>query len=110
MYCCIEVESMVLMDKARRLQGKVLEIERTGEKRRDEEGNEWEKCIFTLELVGFSKRTPEEVLPEDMRGKRVKLIRWCCFDWHYKLGVRKTLDVDETEAVLGGRLTSTVYW
>jgi len=101
---------MVLIDKARRLQGKVLEIERTEEKRKDEDDNEWEKCIFTLELVGFSKRTPEEVLPEDLRGKKVKLIRWCCFDWHYKLGVRKTLDVDETEAVLEGRPTNTVYW
>lgn len=101
---------MVVVDKARRLQGRVLEVERTGEKKKDEEGNEWERCIFTLELVGFSKRTPEEVLPERFRGRRVKLIRWCCFDWHYKLGVRKTLDPDETEAVLGGRPTETVYW
>jgi len=101
---------MTVTDKARRLQGRVLEIEKTGEKRKDEDGNEWEKCIFTLELVGFSKRTPQEVLAEKMRGKRVKLIRWCCFDWHYKLGVRKTLDVDETEAVLGGRPINTVFW
>lgn len=105
-----ETIRMVVMDKARRLQGRVLEIEKTGEKKKDEDGNEWEKCIFTLELVGFSKRTPQEVLSEEMRGKRVKLIRWCCFDWHYKLGVRKTLDVDETEAVLGGRPINTVYW
>jgi hypothetical protein len=101
---------LVVTDKARRLQGRVLQIEKTGEKKKDEEGNEWERCAFTLELVGFSKRTPQEILPEKMRGMRVKLIRWCCFDWHYKLGVRKTLDVDETEAVLGGRPTNTVYW
>ena len=101
---------MVVMDKARRLQGRVLGIDRRGEKKKDEEGNEWEKCVFTLELVGFSKRTPQEVLSDEMLGKRVKLIRWCCFDWHYKLGVRKTLDVDETEAVLGGRPINTVYW
>lgn len=104
-----ENAKMVITDKARRLQGRVLEIEKTGEKKKDEEGNEWERCVFTLELVGFSKRTPQEVLADKMRGMRVKLIRWCCFEWHYKLGVRKTLDVDETEAVLGGRPSNTVY-
>lgn len=86
--------------KIRKLQGRVVDVEKTGEIRPDEEGNEWEKCIFTVELTGFSKRTSEEVLPSHLKGKKVKLVRYCCFDWHYKIGVRKTLEPDETEAAL----------
>ena len=88
--------------KVRKLQGVVKSIERTGEKYTDEDGNVWEKSIFTLDLTGFSKRTPDEVLARELVGKEVKLIRWACFDWHFKLGVRKTLEPDETEAVLKG--------
>lgn len=94
--------------KLRVLQGKVLSVEKTGEKR-TEGGEEWEKCIFDLELTGFSKRTPDEKLPAETEGRRVKLIRWCCHDWHYKIGVRKTLEQDETEAVLRGEKSTTVF-
>lgn len=97
------------MGKIRKLQGKVIDVERTGEFITDEEGNKWEKCVFTIELTKFSKRTPNEEIPEELRGKKVKLIRYCCFDWHYKLGVTKTLEPDETEAILSGKLTETVY-
>ena len=96
--------------KIRRLQGKILDIEKTGDFVLDEEGERWEKCIFTVKLSNFSKRTPEETVPEKLKGKKVKIVRYCCFDWHYKLGVRKTLDPDETEAVLAGKPTKTVYW
>jgi len=99
-----------LAQKARHLQGLVKAVEKTGEKKTDKDGIDWERCVFDIELVGFSKRTPEEVLPESLRGKRVKLVRWCAFDWHYKLGVRKTLETDETEAVLRKTPTDTVYW
>jgi len=88
----------MLEDRNHRLLGKVSKVERTGEKRQDEDGTEWEKCIFTVELVGFSKRTPEPI-PEEIRGKKVKLCRWCCFDWHYNEGYR-TLDVKETKAIM----------
>jgi len=98
------------MRKAKRLQGMVLHIEKTGEKNADNYGNIWEKCIFMVELVSFSKRTSKRALPTRLKGKRVKLIRWCCFDWHYKLGARKTLDADETEAVLKGKPTDTIFW
>ena len=97
-------------EEIRKLQGIVLDIEKTGEKKKDEEGNLWEKCIFNLELSGFSRRTPKEVIPPKLKGKKVKLVRWCCFDWHYKLGVRKTLEPDETEAVMKGEPTASVYW
>lgn len=96
--------------KIRKLQGRVVDIEKTGEIRTDEEGNEWEKCIFTVELTNFSKRTPDEIIPEEIKGEKVKLVRYCCFDWHYKLGVRKTLEPDETDAVLSGNRMDTVYW
>lgn len=98
------------MAKIRKLQGRVIDIEKTGESVADEEGLQWEKCVFTVEVSNFSKRTPDEVVPEEIKGKKVKLVRYCCFDWHYKLGVRKTLEPDETEAVLSGKTTDTVYW
>jgi len=101
---------MVIEDKRPRLQGIVLSIDKTGEKKIDEEENEWEKCIFTLELTNFSKRTSDLSIPEKIKGKKIKLIRYCCFDWHYKIGIRKTLDPEETEAVLKGEKTETVFW
>jgi len=100
--------SLKLKDKRRRLQGMVKEIIKTGEKKVDDEGNEWEKCIFIIELTGFSKRTPNEVLPQALKRAKVKVIRWCCFDWHYKVGVRATLTPEETERVLAGTLDLTV--
>jgi hypothetical protein len=98
------------MEKIRKLQGRVIDVKKTGEYITDEEGNKWEKCVFTIELTGFSKRTPTEKIPEEIKGKKVKLVRYCCFDWHYKLGVRKTLEPEETEAVLVGKPIKTVYW
>ncbi len=101
---------MASKQKIRVLQGTVLSIEKTGEKKKDEEGNVWEKCIFSLELTGFSKRTPHEELPSELKSKKIKLVRWCCFDWHYKTGVRKTLEPEETEAVLKNKPLDSVYW
>jgi hypothetical protein len=101
---------MASKQKIRILQGTVLGVEKTGETKKDEEGNVWEKCIFDIELTGFSKRTPGEELPSELRGKKVKLVRWCCFDWHYKTGVRKTLEPEETEAVLKNKPLDSVYW
>jgi hypothetical protein len=96
--------------KVRKLQGITVNVEQTGEYIIDEEGERWEKCIFTVEITGFSKRTPNEVLPESLKGKHVKIVRYCLYDWHYKIGVRKTLEPDETEAVLSGKPTDTVFW
>ena len=99
-----------MTETTRKLQGKVVNITKTGESMTDDEGGKWEKCVFTVELTNFSSRTPNEVLPEGIKGKKVKLVRFFCFDWHYKLGVKKTLDSDETEAVLAGKQTEAVYW
>lgn len=96
--------------KIRKLQGTVVDINRTGESKSDDEENRWERCIFTVELDGFSKRTPEEAISERLKGKKIKLVRYCCFDWHYKLGVRRTLDPDETEAVLMDKQIESVFW
>ena len=96
--------------KVRKLQGIVLEVKKTGDSMVNKDGNRWEKCIFNIQLTNFSKRTPKEVIPEKLKGRKVKLVRHCCFDWHYKLGVRKTLEPDETEAVLAGKPTKTAYW
>jgi hypothetical protein len=98
-----------MVEKIKKLQGIVVGIEKTGESTTDEEGNKWEKCVFTIELTNFSNRTPNEVLPDGIKGKKVKLVRFCCYDWHCKLGVKKTLDPYETDAVLIGKQTETVY-
>ena len=92
------------MNRIRKLQGIVVDIIKTDEFREDEEGNRWYKCIFIVELLGFSKRTPNERIPDKLRGARVRVVRWCCFDWHYKVGVRVTLTPEETEAILKGKL------
>lgn len=96
--------------KFRKLQGIVISVDKTEETQVDHEGQRWQKCIFTLELERFSNRTPEERVPPDLEGKKVKIVRWCYFDWHYKTGVRKTLEADETEDVIAGRPTASVYW
>jgi len=93
----------------RKLQGKISEVKKTGEFI-EKDGETWEKCIFTVELSKFSKRTSEEILPENLRGKRVKVIRYCCFNWHYKTDVMKTLEPDETEAILNEKPNKTIYW
>jgi len=93
--------------KIRKLQGVVEKIEKTGERKGDEKGTTWEKCVFVVRLKGFSKRTPKEKIPTHLVGKKVKLIRWCAYDWHYRLGVRKTLEPDETETILMEKPTDT---
>jgi len=101
------VSTMTSID--RRLKGKVVAVEKTGEAvTRD--GETWEKCIFTLEIVRFSKRTPEEVVPVRLRGKTVKLVRYCLYDWHYKLGIEKTLSPEETESLLQEKQNSATFW
>jgi len=99
-----------MTETTRKLQGKVVDITKTGESVTDDAGSKWEKCVFTVELTNFSSRTPNEALTEGIKGKKVKLVRFCCFDWHCKLGVKKTLDFDETEDVLAGKQTEAVYW
>jgi hypothetical protein len=101
-------ESLMSLTKAsdRKLKGRVIAVEKTGETIiRD--GETWQKCIFTLEVTQFSKRTPLEVVPPDLKGKRIRLVRYCLYDWHYTLGVEKTLSADETGSLLQGKLSST---
>ncbi|MCD6357337.1 MAG: hypothetical protein J7L75_02040 [Thermoproteales archaeon] len=94
------------MRRARRLQGIVVEVAETPELREDEEGVRWRKCIFTIELRSFAGR-PGGDLPAWLKGARVRVVRWCCLDWHYRTGVRATLTREETEAVLRGELDLT---
>jgi len=97
----------MLMVCVRRIQGIVQEIIRTDEFKEDEDGNKWYKCIFIVKLDRFSKRTPNEELPARLKNEKVRIVRWCCFDWHYKTGIRITLTPNETKAVLEGRLDLT---
>ena len=98
-----------LISSGRRLKGRVIAVEKTG-KTIMREGETWEKCIFTLEVTRFSKRTPGEIVPHDLRGKRIKLVRHCLYDWHYTLGIEKTLTPEETESLLRGKPSSTIFW
>jgi hypothetical protein len=93
----------------RRLKGRVIAIEKTGETT-TRDGETWEKCIFTLEVTRFSKRTPDEIVPDRLKGKKVKLVRYCIYDWHYRLGVEKTLDAKETDSLLRRKPSSTISW
>ena len=101
---------MVTMSPSgRRLKGRVIAIEKTGEAAA-KEGENWEKCIFTLEITRFSKRTSNEIVPDWLKGKKVKLVRYCLYDWHYRLGVEKTLGTEETDNLLKKKRSSTISW
>lgn len=95
--------------KVRKLQGKIVDIKKTGEEYTDEEGNKWERCIFTLELTGFTSRTPDEKLQENFKDKKVSLVRYARHDWHFNKGAIETLDPVETEAVLKGQPTDILW-
>jgi hypothetical protein len=101
------VKSLTVDD--RRLKARVVAVQKTGETATID-GEIWEKCIFTLEVTRFSKRTPEEVVPPQLKGKMIRLARHCLYDWHYKLGVEKTLSPEETESLLQEKQTSTIFW
>ncbi|WP_455365026.1 hypothetical protein [[Eubacterium] cellulosolvens] len=95
------------LDKEPRLQGTVVEISKTGEKTQDEDGLSWERCLFTIALEGYSKRTPDLTLPPELVGKKIKITRYCAYDWHLKLNVTKTLTPPETQLVLNGKTDLT---
>ncbi|OYT31575.1 MAG: hypothetical protein B6U94_02755 [Thermofilum sp. ex4484_79] len=86
----------------KKIRGIVTGIERTGEFKVDENNVRWEKCILTVRLKGFSKRTPDLELPEHLKDREVKIVRWCAFEWHYQVNVPITLTFDETEKILKG--------
>jgi len=98
-----------LSDSDRRLKGRVIEVEKTGETVTSE-GETWEECVFTLEVTRFSKRTPSEVVPDHLKGRKIKVVRHCLHDWHYRLGVEKTLSPEETDSLMRSTPSSTVFW
>ena len=83
-----------------KLRGTILSIERTAEKKKDNEGVIWEKCIFEVEVDGLSKRANNRDLLKKVMGKKVKVVRWCAFDWHYKIGSKITLELEEVKPLL----------
>ena len=91
------------------MKGIVIAVQKTGETA-TVDGETWEKCVFTLEITRFSKRTPNEIVPDSLKSKKVKLVRYCLYDWHYKLGVEKTLKAEETDSLLRGKLSSAIFW
>lgn len=97
------------MTKIKKIQGIVVEAKPIDESRKFE-GQEWRKYIFTLDKLKFSKRVKKERLPASLKGKKVKLIRYTLYDWHNKIGTKKTLTIEETNAVLNGNPIETVFW
>lgn len=83
-----------------KLRGKVVAIEKSGETIRVDDEN-WEKCIFTLELTGLSEDGTRKQIPASLKGKRVKITRYCFYDWHFMLGIEKTLEPEETARIKG---------
>jgi len=77
-----------LSPAVRKLKGRALAVERTGEIVRRNDEN-WEKCIFTVELARFSSRTPTEQISSSLKAKKVKIARYCLCHWHYKLEIGK---------------------
>jgi len=92
-----------------RLKGRVLSVEKTDE-RMPRETEAWEKCIFMLEITRFSKRTPDQNVPDSLKDRRIKLARYCLYNWHYAQGIEKTLSPEETESLLQGKASSTMFW
>jgi len=93
----------------RRLKGVVVDVERTDDTR-DFHGEKWRKYVYTVELLSFSKRTKQRQIPDSIKGKRVKLVRYAYYDWHYKIGMKKTLTAEETAAVLKRKPIETAFW
>jgi len=88
----------------RKLKGKVVAIEKTGGTVR-KDGECWERCIFTLELTGLSENLVQKQIPASLNRKRVKITRYCFYNWHFTLGIEKTIEPEETEAIFEGNLS-----
>jgi hypothetical protein len=80
-----------------KLRAVVTNVEKTSEKYRDQYDTVWEKCVVEIEIIGASKRFKDETLLQKLTGRRAKIIRWCAYDWHCKVGTRITLDVEELQ-------------
>jgi hypothetical protein len=97
-----------MTSKEKRLRGKVVEIEPT-DNTKVINGEEWRRVIFTLGELQFSKRVKEDI-PESLKDRKVKLVRYTLYDWHNLVGVKKTFTVEETVAVLNSKPKETVFW
>lgn len=91
------------------MKGKVIAVEKTAETE-EREGEKWTKCIFTLRLTRFTGRHPAELIPENLKEKEIKLVRYCLYGWHYRIGAEKTLEAEETAAIVAGQPMKTVFW
>ncbi|MEM4311619.1 MAG: hypothetical protein QXX95_04455 [Nitrososphaerales archaeon] len=101
----------IKIPEGRVLQGRVIAIEPTKDTYKGEDGNLYTKHIFTVELLRWSKKKEGFLeLPEELKGKKVKLVRYTCYDWHLKIGSLKNLTEEETKAVIDGKPTQNVFW
>lgn len=82
------------------LRGVVTDAKRTEDFSIDEDGREWRKCLFRVRLSSFSRRTKNRKLPKEIHGKIVDVVRYCTFDWHFRVGRFITLTPEETITVL----------
>jgi len=78
-----------------KLRAIVTNVEKTSEKYKNQYDTVWEKYVIEVEIIGASKRFKDEALLQRLMGRRVKITRWCAYDWHCKIGSRITLDVEE---------------
>lgn len=91
---------MTREDETKILRGVVTDVKQTEDFFIDEDGREWRKCLISVKLSSFSKRMKNRKLPKEIDGKVVDVVRFCTFDWHFRVGRFITLTPEETSAVL----------
>ncbi|RLF23273.1 MAG: hypothetical protein DRN15_06745 [Thermoprotei archaeon] len=85
----------------RPIRGVIVHARPLGETMVDDEGNRWELWEFIVELRSYSKRgLGMRELPQGLKGRQVKVYRWCLYDWHHKEGSWIVLDPDEIKNII----------
>jgi hypothetical protein len=80
-----------------KLRAIITNVEKTSEKYEDQYYTVWEKCIIEVEIIGASKMFEDEALLKKFMNRKVRITRWCAYDWHCKVGSKITLDAEEIQ-------------
>ena len=61
-------------------------------------------CLHTG-LTCLSEGDFQKQIHAALKGKRVKITRYCFYNWHFMLGIEKTIEPEETEAIFKGNVS-----
>jgi hypothetical protein len=78
-----------------KLRAIITNVEKTSEKCKDQYDTVWEKCIIEVEIIGASRRFKNKAFLKKFMNRKVRITRWCAYDWHCKVGSKITLDAEE---------------